>query len=392
MGIKTRTRKDKITPSNKKTRKMVGGAISKTLNVIVDKDTKDVIGTIEHDVKTDNSKQNYYNSRGMLPKDKDDFTLDKLKEAIGEAIDEVNYEYNPPDQTKMEIKTYYTNVDTNADIINENIVFAKFRSCLTENRAAFADILEPSAATAITMTVAELKADPNDPNFSAPSYKIPETPQQNYDDVVDLLQKYYDATIVILKETTNKQITTISYDSTIQTIDETQVNTWSAKELSILEDPTNLENALYVIGQVFNIIDPKFYGKLITTPVPVPIVPIVPTAKIQPIAMFNLIVPPVQTVRKRIDYGNNEFYVGDVDANGKKTGTNGLYRYSNGNFFEGKFANDKIQPGIFTDLTLKQIVKYNITMSGTAYTATSGSGTTATTGTFDAVAGTFTIP
>ena len=45
MGIKTRTRKDKITPSNKKTRKMVGGAISKTLNVIVDKDNNETIIT-----------------------------------------------------------------------------------------------------------------------------------------------------------------------------------------------------------------------------------------------------------------------------------------------------------------------------------------------------------
>lgn len=388
MGIKTRTRKDKITPSNKKTRKMVGGAISKTLNVIVDKDTKDVVKTIEHNVETDSSKKNYYNSRGMLPKDKDDFTLDKLKEAIGEAIDEVNYEYNPPDQTKMEIKTYYTNVDTNADIINENIVFAKFRSCLTENRVAFADILVATPVTPVTpvtMTAAELKADPDDLTFVTPTYKIPGTPPKtNYDDVVDLLQKYYDTIIEILKETTNNQIKAISYLAS-QTIDETQVNAWSAKELSILEDPTNLENALYVIGQVFNIIDPKFYGKLITTPVP--IVPIVSTAKIQPIAMFNLI---AQTARKRIDYGNNEFYVGDVDANGKKTGINGLYRYSNGNFFEGEFANDVIQTGIFTDMKSSSFVKYDITTtdSGITYQATI-QGTTGTgTGTFDAVAGT----
>lgn len=384
MGIKTRTRKDKITPSNKKTRKMVGGAISKTLNVIVDKDTKDVVKTIEHNVETDSSKKNYYNSRGMLPKDKDDSTLDKLKEAIGEAIDEVNYEYNPPDQTKMEIKTYYTNVDTNADIINENIVFAKFRSCLTENRAAFADILV-TPVTTTTTAIKDLKADPDDPTFSAPTYKIPGTPPKtNYDVVVDLLQKYYDTIIVILKETPNTKIAAISY-STIQTIDETDVNKWSAKELSILEDPTNLENALYVIGQVFNIIDPKFYGKLITTPVPVTIVS---TAKIQPIAMFNLI---AQTARKRIDYGNNEFYVGDVDANGKKTGINGLYRYSNGNFFEGKFANDVIQDGTFTDMKSSSFVKYDITMSdsGITYQATiQGTTGTGTTKTFDADAGT----
>ena len=133
-------------------------------------------------------------------------------------------------------------------------------------------------------------------------------------------------------------LSTLSYnDKDIDNIKKNDFDAWSAKEVGILEEPQNHESVLYVIGQVFNIIDPTHYKSFLTDK---------PSSasslsSISKTNFFQFIVkdPNITSISK-----DGTLYVGETKDD-KKEGK-GMMRWANGSIFEGTFANDSIKTNV----------------------------------------------
>jgi hypothetical protein len=150
----------------------------------------------------------------------------------------------------------------------------------------------------------------------------------------------------------------LNYNPDDTTINKDDFKQWTGKEISILSAESNHENCIYVIGQVFNIINPDYrksflpedslYSKILSkisssissVSAPSPTDIFTKISNISPTGVAN-----------RIDGPDGKwYYVGEIiqtssNAYDKKNGK-GMIRWQNGNIFEGTFANDVIVTGI----------------------------------------------
>jgi hypothetical protein len=166
---------------------------------------------------------------------------------------------------------------------------------------------------------------------------------------------------------TTNSLSDLKYNPDDITINKDDFKQWTGKEISILSAESNHENCIYVIGQVFNIINPDYrksflpedslYSKIlskisssissVSAPSPTDIF-----TKISNISM-GAGAKPISIK----DPKGNWYYVGEItqDNSNSTNGNrdlkhgNGMIRWQNGNIFEGIFTDDVINNGNFIE-------------------------------------------
>ena len=238
-----RTNKKKY---QRKTRKIVGGLPDdlppgtqiNTTTLFTDKDTGNLTNILKHDIKSKESIDGFYNQYGILPltilQDDSFFNYD-FEKISKNAYDNTQsfFEYGSDDKSNNETKSYDLAINTNNDVSDFITVIQKFRTCLTDYKDAFFAILdskEPIQKDAID----DVK----------PASEIKEQ--------VESLKTYFETIISTIQD----ESIDMTYDEDSMKINTDSPNAWSQKEISILKKPEYLENACYVVGQVFGIVSP----------------------------------------------------------------------------------------------------------------------------------------
>jgi len=239
------------------------------------------ISIVSHGVPTKDRFKEYSKNSGVVYENSSSiFDFENLAKNLREQSAKMYEEFN---NVKTDVDSAYEkSIDLSDDNINFKNVFQKFRGCLNRYREAFADeiVSVPSLTVgSTTYDVAYLKE-------STPA-TLTYVDMTNFADVktmVEMLESIKNKVLDILKDpsayvqassssstsassslSSSVNFSTLSYnDKDIGTIDKDNLDTWSGKEVSILEESQNHENVLYVIGQVFNIIDPTHYDSFLT--------------------------------------------------------------------------------------------------------------------------------
>jgi hypothetical protein len=339
------------------------------------------ISIVSHGVPTKDRFKEYSKNSGVVYENSSSiFDFENLAENLREQSAKMYEEFN---NVKTNVDSAYEkSVDLSDDNINFKNVFQKFRGCLNRYREAFADeiVSVPSLTVgSTTYDLAYLKE-------SIPA-TLTYVDMTNFADVktmVEMLESIKNKVLDILKDpsayvpassssssaSSSVNFSTLSYnDKDIGTIDKDNLDTWSGKEVSILEEPQNHENVLYVIGQVFNIIDPTHYDSFLTDKPST-------ASSLSSVSKTNFFKfiekdPKITSISK-----DGTLYVGETNGNQKQG--KGMMRWANGSIFEGTFANDFIANGSFNG---QPLVASNPT-SGAAMLDTD-------TGIFNMVAGEF---
>ena len=239
-------------------------------------------------------------------------------------------------------KSVYTQIIASPEEEDLNIVFDKFRKFLNDNKDEIAKYLSDNVSDA--KITKEFMTEGTSNSHVYLIHETSGTPSEPSDDLIQKLEEYFELILKIITETPSKVGLTQSlrYDNTEIIIDYDPYN-WSGKEVQILQEPNNNETALYVIGQVFNIIDPDFNDNFLQDNSPNTNNGI--HLPMNSSTFFKLIVE-IPTV-SRIDYDQG-YYVGDVDGKNKRRGS-GIMVWKNGNMFEGKFRNNMPASGHYTE-------------------------------------------
>lgn len=252
-----------------KTKKLPPNTDVETTVFIKKKGTRKRVGTIKIGKSTD-STDTYYKEHGTIPHEQDKSFLDVIIDGLEGLPDRakrmhgiLNYKEKDAKGKELEYKNrIYTQTFASPDEEEFNIVFSKFREFLNDNKIAIADQLNTNA----TIDTDYMKADMTDPSIAAKhEYEIDETKVEADDDLMSFFKQNYDVIVKFLTEPLppGVMLTAFSYIETDFNVSD-EKDKWTAGDMKILQDQDNRENAYYVIGQVFNIIDPTFIGNFVT--------------------------------------------------------------------------------------------------------------------------------
>ncbi len=389
-----------------------------TINIIKNKNGPGT-SVLKHDVLTEELGNAYSRNTGVVyNNDRSVFDFANLAEKLIQQSKQGYYDFYEPDP---EIKSSYVQTvdgdDANIAVID---VFQKLRGCLETHKDAFVDELNK-----VALTISGKKYDTAYLKENPPT-NIQYVNMTNATDVknmIDALTTWKTQIISILAPSappvstsgptspgsaapvsgpvsgpasasapTTNSLSTFTYAPDDTTIDKDDFKKWSGKEISILGAESNHENCIYVIGQVFNIINPKHYKSFLPEDSLYSKIlskissSISSVSAPSPTDIFTKI-SNISMGATRIDGpGGKWYYVGEItpsssNANDKKNGK-GMIRWQNGNIFEGTFANDVIVTGIL----ITDSGKTKKTLIITSGVATLGSKS----GTFNMDTGTFT--
>ena len=252
MAKKTkRTNKKKY---QRKTRKIVGGlpddlppgTYTETTTLFTDKNTGNFKNIIKHDIKSTESIDGFYEKYQILPltiSQDDGFFNYDFGKISKNAYDNTQSFFNneSKDESKDDYETYDLAINTNNDVSNFIKVIQKFRTCLTDNSGGFFEILKLN--------------QPTENHVYAIDAETPLSEIKKED--IDSLKTHFETIIgKIQDKLIDKKIEKITYDKGSMKINTDSPNEWSSREIGILEKPEYLENACYVVGQVFGIVSP----------------------------------------------------------------------------------------------------------------------------------------
>lgn len=247
MAKKTkRTNKKKY---QRKTRKIVGGLPDdlppgtqiNTTTLFTDKNTGNLTNIIKHDIKSKESIDGFYEKYQILPltilQDDGFFNYD-FEKISKNAYDNTHlfFENGSEDESNNETKSYDLAINTNDDVSDFIKVIQKFRTCLTDNSGGFLAILGLN--------------QPTENHVYAIDAETPLSEIKKED--IDSLKTHFETIIGTIQD----QSIDMTYDQTSNNINVENTNEWSSREIGILEKPEYLENACYVVGQVFGIVSP----------------------------------------------------------------------------------------------------------------------------------------
>jgi hypothetical protein len=218
--------------------------------------------------KSKDSADAYYKDHGVLPlKDKDENFLTKLIDGLEglpdrakEMTEILNYKEKDDKGMDNYDNTIYTQTFASPEAEDFNVVFGKFREFLNDNKLAIVDQLKPS----VKITSAYMKEDPADPAIKH-EYLIDDANSEADEESMIFFKQNYDLIVEFLTEPLppGVSLTVFTYSKKDLNISDDK-NEWTEGDMRILQNLDNRENAFYVIGQVFNIIDPKFIGNFVT--------------------------------------------------------------------------------------------------------------------------------
>lgn len=219
--------------------------------------------------KSKESTDAYYKDHGVVPlKDKDETiftTINNLLEGLPERAKEMheilNLEKKDAKGKAPEYKNdIYTQTFASPDEEDFNVVFSKFREFLNDNKLAIVYQLKPSGK----INAAYMKEDPADPAITH-EYLIDDANSEADEESMTFFKQNYDLIVEFLTEPlpSGVSLTVFTYAKKDLNISDDK-NAWTEGDMRILQDQDNRENAYYVIGQVFNIIDPDFNGNFVT--------------------------------------------------------------------------------------------------------------------------------
>lgn len=324
------------------------------------KNNNENMSVLSYDVQTKDRLKEYSKNSGVVYENSSsifDFDFANLAENLQEQSAKMYEEFN---NVKPEVdSTYEKSIDLSDDNINFKNVFQKFRGCLDVYRDAFADEIGKVPSLTVgstTYDIAYLKQ-----SFPTTLTYVDMNNTVDVKTMVEMLESIKNKVLDILKNppapsptataaspapaaTPPPSLSTLSYnDKDIDNINKDDFDTWSAKEVGILEEPQNHENVLYVIGQVFNIIDPTHYDSFLTDK-PSTSSSASSLSSVSKTNFFKFIVKdPASNIMSISKDG--ALYVGET--NGPKKQGKGMMRWANGSIFEGTFANDFIANGTF---------------------------------------------
>ena len=387
-----------------------------TINIIKNKNGPGT-SVLKHDVLTEELSNAYSRNTGVVyNNDRSVFDFANLAEKLIQQSKQGYYDFYEPDP---EIKSSYVQTvdgdDANIAVID---VFQKLRGCLETYRDAFVDELNKVTLTISGKTYDTAYLKETSPT---PTQYVDMTNATDVKNMIDALTTWKTRIIYILQNPpvstsgstmptspvsgpvsaapvsapasapTTNSLSTFTYAPDDTTIDKDKFTQWSGKEISILGAESNHENCIYVIGQVFNIINPKHYKSFLPEDSLYSKIlskissSISSVSAPSPTDIFTKI-SNISMGANRIDGPDGKwYYVGEIiqtssNAYDKKNGK-GMIRWQNGNIFEGIFTDDVINNGNFIE-SGKPSAKLTIT-SGSA---TLGSKS----GTFNMDTGTFT--
>jgi len=290
-------------------------------------------------IPTKDDANKYYKSLGVLPVKNNDSIFEKIKNFdINPVVDEINAELDSSEKPDTVESSIYQMDVVDKEVDDFNSVFLDFRKVLEDNKEDIATALggiEVNSGTPPEKIKIEKGTLLTVPDNSS-GYIINKTSisyRTTLDKYINLLNEYY------------KKI--IEHSSV------TSKYTDDSEKKKILTYEPNREVALYIIGQVFNIIDPDFVEPFMNLddPLLIPPPPVVSSSlsppATAPIDFFKMIVPIPNTTSSATTSkisNTKYYYVGNTDSNGKKQGK-GMIRWTNGNIFEGNFDNDAINDG-----------------------------------------------
>lgn len=286
---------------------------------------------LDFKIPTKNDGDEYYKSLRVLPKPEKSVWEQIQNYDFDSAVNKINAELNEPVQS-VESSIYQFDV-VDDDVVAFNEVFLKFRDVLIDERDNISnELAKTTSGDGTSLTKDQLTNDKPTNYFIDNSATT-----ENKKKYVALLEAYY--------------IITMDNITDVFPIDK--------PEYGILTDEENRETALYIIGQVFNIINPGFNDNLYDAPAPksgfsmpslsMPSLPsFFSSAKIAPETVLNLITPTSSNLSSMLikSSDNKRYYVGGKTADGKMDGQ-GMIRWQNNNFFEGTFKDNAIENGTF---------------------------------------------
>lgn len=212
---------------------MVGGAGDYYTESTILSDTNAVIKIPEYN---DNQKL-YLKTYGLLKMPKGLDFADDMKDMVQNAYNSLNSD--PKNKPTFEPHVEFVPSPKDAKYNN---VFGDFRKYLIENKDAIAVKIFAANAT-FTLDYLKMEPGPTPHEFvfvlpPDPSATVPASAPATVEDATAALNAFF---III-----------------------TDDNPLSPEEMTIIKDPDNYENAIFVIGQVFGIIAPDFNGDLLS--------------------------------------------------------------------------------------------------------------------------------
>jgi len=217
--------------------------------------------------KSKESTDAYYKDHGIVPlKDTDENFLTKLIDGLEGLPDRAKEMHEILNLEKKDAKgkapeyknDIYTQTFASPDEEDFNVVFSKFREFLNDNKVAIVDQLKPSGK----INSAYMKEDPADPAIKH-EYLIDDANSEADEELMTFFKQNYDLIVEFLTDTDILSLSSFTYSKTNLNVSDNK-NAWTEGDMRILQNLDNRENAFYVIGQVFNIIDPDFNGNFVT--------------------------------------------------------------------------------------------------------------------------------
>lgn len=253
--------------SKEKTKKLPPKTDVETTVFIKKKGTRKRVGTLKIG-KSNESIDEYYKQHGIVPREKDKSIFDAIIDGLEGLPDRakrmhgiLNYKEKDAKGKELEYKNdIYTQTFASSDEEDFNIVFGKFREFLNANKLAIVDKMITNA----TIDADYIKADMTDPTVAAEhEYEIDEKKAEANDDLMSFFKQNYDVIVEIITDPTILSLSGLTYNNKDLNVSDDK-DAWTLGDMIILQDQDNRENAFYVIGQVFNIIDPAFNGNFVT--------------------------------------------------------------------------------------------------------------------------------
>jgi hypothetical protein len=234
-----------------KTKKLPPKTEVDTTVFIKKKGTRKRWGSIKIGQSTD-SAETYYNEHGVVPRKQDSNSWTDVLEGLSERAENMEAMLN---SNKNDENIIYTQTFASPDEEDFNVVFSKFREFLNDNKVEIMGQLKLTA----NITSAYLNEDPAINH----KYLIDDANSEADEESMTFFEQNYDLIVGFLTDPlASPSGFSFSYDVANPVVSDDK-NAWTAGDMQILQDTKNRENAYYVIGQVFNIIDPTFNGNFV---------------------------------------------------------------------------------------------------------------------------------
>ncbi len=291
---------------------------------------------VDYDIVSSDSGNKYYKTAEILPVSPPDKSLiDEIKDFnLENAVDAINAKMDS-NAKEQPVESVFEMDVTDQDVVDFNSVFMKFRKMLIDKKEVVTNFVNDKDSTKPDNQIKQYaKGD----TYNISANNVDET-------YVKKLELWCDIIIAGIINGIN-QIPDINYVENSETINPNDPFKWTKKEKDILEKQENRENALYVVGQVFDVIDPDFNDSFVQKKV-------IPSGSSESTNFFNMIQTPLQSSVVKTD--NYKFI--------KLSNDSGVIIWKNGNVFEGEVTvNPADNTLTITSGTLK--VKKNTGITG----------------------------